>query len=389
MSTRKRKSMITVISLVVVLVMLRILAPYAVEKGVNYAIDTTPGISGHVGDVDIALYRGAYRIDDIELNLIDGDLQKPLIKVSQLDISVLWSALLRGSIVAEMTFIKPQFYYADEAKREAHINDDVQNEQTWITLANRLVPFSIDRIDIIDGKLIFETFNDERKTHTEIQDVHGHISNLTNSKSRSGSLVTNMQINGEIAGVCPLSISGSYDPYAAKPTFNLDVEMQRLPVEYVDHLISFYTPFDVEAGQLDFAMEFASKQGAVSGYVKAGIYDLSVFDWQADVVEDGDNPFQWIFEAVTGGIAELFEGGKKDLIATRIPLEGQIDDIETPLWPAITAIIRNAFIKSFDIKVDNVVFVPVISQSVMLDDIQDDRNGLINAGYIDKVGHID
>ena len=81
--------------------------------------------------------------------------------------------------------------------------------------------------------------------------------------------------------------------------------------------------------------------------------------WQEDVVQDGDNPFQWLFEAVTGGIAELFEGGNKDLVATRIPLEGNIDDIETPLWPAIGAIIRNAFIKSLDIKVDETVTLPL------------------------------
>ena len=254
-----------------------------------------------------------------------------------------------------MTFLKPQFYYADTAGEEEEVNEDVQDEQTWITLANKLVPFSIDRIDIIDGKLMFETISNERKTHSEIQDIHGQITNLTNSKARSGSLVTNMRITAEIAGVCPLSLSGSYDPYAQKPTFNLDVEMQRLPMMHIDHLISFYSPFDVEAGQLDFAMEFAAKQGVVSGYVKAGVYDLSVFDWQEDVVQDGDNPFQWLFEAVTGGIAELFEGGNKDLVATRIPLEGNIDDIETPLWPAIGAIIRNAFIKSLDIKVDETV----------------------------------
>ncbi|MBU3019460.1 DUF748 domain-containing protein [Paraglaciecola agarilytica] len=359
MRSGTRKTVITAICLVAIIVVLRLLAPYAVEKGVNYAIASTPGLSGHVGDVDIALYRGAYQVQDIELNLVDGGLQKPLIKIQQLDISVLWSALFRGSIVSEMTFLKPQFYYADTAGQEEKVNEDVQDEQTWITLANKLVPFSIDRIDIIDGKLMFETISNERKTHSEIQDIHGQITNLTNSKARSGSLVTNMRITAEIAGVCPLSLSGSYDPYAQKPTFNLDVEMQRLPMMHIDHLISFYSPFDVEAGQLDFAMEFAAKQGVVSGYVKAGVYDLSVFDWQEDVVQDGDNPFQWLFEAVTGGIAELFEGGNKDLVATRIPLEGNIDDIETPLWPAIGAIIRNAFIKSLDIKVDETVTLPL------------------------------
>ena len=147
MATRRRKTAITLISLAVILVALRLVAPYAVQKGVNYAIKTTPGLSGQVGDVDIALYRGAYQVKDIELNLVDGGLQKPLISIQQLDISVLWSALFRGSIVSEMTFLKPQFYYADDVQQKEKINQDVQDEQTWITLANRLVPFSIDRIE--------------------------------------------------------------------------------------------------------------------------------------------------------------------------------------------------------------------------------------------------
>ncbi|WP_340678508.1 DUF748 domain-containing protein [Paraglaciecola sp.] len=367
-----RKSTLLIIITVLLLVLLRLFAPYALKKGVNYAIETTPGLSGHVGDVDIALYRGAYQIQDIELYLVDygvdGEQQKPLIKIKQLDISLLWSALLHGSIVSEMTFLEPQFYYADNAKREEHINEDVQDEQTWITLANRLVPFSIDRIDIVAGRLLFAMINDEQTSKAEIQDINGQITNLTNSKKYSGSLVTNMHLDAVIEGVSPIALTGSYDPYAKKPTFNFDVEMQRLPVKYLDHLISFYTPFDVEAGEIDFAMEFASKQGVVEGYVKAGIYDLSVFDWQEDVVKDGDNPFQWLFEALTGGIAELFENGNNDLIATRVLLEGTLDNVETPIWPAIFAIIKNAFVTALEIKIDDVVQLKVnkLSEPVLL-----------------------
>jgi len=355
----RRKSTLMLFIILSLVLLLRLLAPYALKQGVNYAIDTTPGLSGHVGDVDIALYRGAYQIDDIELYLVDygvdGEQQKPLIKIKRLDISLLWSALLRGSIVSEMTFLQPQFYYADNAEREEHINADVQDEDTWITLANRLVPFSIDRIDIVSGNLLFATISAEQNTNTEIQRINGQITNLTNSKRHSGSLVTNMHLDALIAGSSPITLTGSYDPYAKKPTFNFDVEMQRLPVQKIDHLVSFYTPFDVEAGEIDFALEFASNQGKVEGYIKAGVYDLSVFDWQEDVIKDGDNPFQWLFEALIGGVAELFENGKKDLIATTIPLEGTIDDVEAPIWPAIVGIIKNAFVKALDIKIDNIV----------------------------------
>lgn len=352
MNKYSKTSYIIIASTLLFLFVLRLAAPFAVEKGVNYALQQTPGLRGKIGDVDIALYRGAYQIKDIELYVIDGTLEKPLVRITRLDISILWAALFRGSVVAEMQFFQPEFYYADTSEQEEKINDDASDEQTWVSLANKLVPFAIDRIDILDGRLMLETIATEQTNLSEINKVNGYISNITNSKDHSGSLVTNMQLNGMIEGVCPLQLSGSYNPYAAKPTFNIDVEMQRLPVEHIDGLIAFYAPFDVEAGELDFAMEFIADEGKVDGYVKAGVYDLSVFRWHEDVVVDGDNPFQWLFEALSGGVAEIFEDGERDLLATEVPLEGQLDDIETPVWPAVLSIIKNAFGESLNIKVD-------------------------------------
>lgn len=352
MSKFSKSSYIVIVSIILILAALRLGAPYAIEKGVNQALKTTPGLRGKIGDVDLALYRGAYQINDVQLFLIDGGLEKPLIKVKRLDISVLWSALFRGSVVAKMQFLEPQFYYADNSSKQQEINEDASNEETWVSLANSLVPFSIDRIDILNGTITLETIATEQTSVSEITGVNGLISNITNSKDHSGSLVTTIQIEGMIESICPLQISGSIDSYANKPTFDIDVEMQRLPVEKIDGLIAFYAPFDVEAGEVDFAMEFAADQGKVNGFVKAGIYELDVFEWHDDVQVDGDNPFQWLFEALTGGIAGLFEDDTRDVIATEIPLEGQIDDIETPLWPAIYGIIKNAFIESLDITVD-------------------------------------
>lgn len=356
MATLRRSRLIKLsVFLLALLIILRLLAPLAIERGVNHAIATTPGISGSVGDVDIALYRGAYQVEDIELYIIQGEQSKPMIKVKRLDISILWSALFRGSVVAELAFEHPQFYIADTAGKEEKLNPDVKDEETWITLANRLAPFSIDRIDIIDGIVSLETSSEELQSLTQIEQVNGQITNLTNSQSFSGSMVSQMAIQAKVAGICPLSMSGSYDPYAAKPTFNIDVEMQRLPVKQIDSLIRFYTPFDFEAGEIDFAMEFAAKLGKVNGYVEVGIYKLDVFNWQEDVVKDGDNPFEWLFEGLAGGLSELLENDEKDLLATRIPLEGEIENIDTPLLPAIGAIFRNGFIKAFDMKVDDVI----------------------------------
>jgi len=349
-----KKIAIVAVCIVLTVVLLRLAAPFALERGINYAIEKTDGLRGQVGDVDIALFRGAYQVQDIELFAVENYSQQPTIKIKQLDISLLWSALFRGSVVAEMQFLEPEIYYADKRDSTEKIDENLKDEQTWISLTNQLVPFAIDRIDIVDGRLALATIMNGETNVNEITKVNGLISNITNSKDHSGSLVTNMQIDALIEDVSSLALTGSYDPYAAKPTFNIGAEMQRLPVKNLDKLIQFYAPFDVEAGQLDFALKIDAVEGKVDGYVKAGVYDLSVFSWHEDVERDGDNPFQWLFESLTGGLAGIFEDDDRDLLATEVPLSGQIDDIETPLWPAIYSIVRNAFIESLDIKVDDV-----------------------------------
>ena len=47
------------------LILLRALAPYAVQYYVNQQLEQTQGITGHVGDVDLYLYRGAYAVDEV------------------------------------------------------------------------------------------------------------------------------------------------------------------------------------------------------------------------------------------------------------------------------------------------------------------------------------
>ena len=56
---------------------------------------------GHIGDIDLAWWRGAYRINDLRIVKTSGDVPIPLLEAPLIDISVsgppLWRCLLYPS----------------------------------------------------------------------------------------------------------------------------------------------------------------------------------------------------------------------------------------------------------------------------------------------------
>lgn len=139
--------------------------------------------------------------------------------------------------------------------------------------------------------------------------------------------------------------------------------MQRLSVKDIEGLIAFYAPFDLEAGHIDGAVELAAKDGELTGYVKAGVHQLSVFSWRKDVVEDGDNPLQILFEAASDLVAEVLENDKSKLVATRVPIQGTIDNTETSVFSAVVAVLQNAFLQTFDMEIEDIVSFEQVAES--------------------------
>src|SRR3954463_4454699 len=99
--TRRRRFAIGVLVLVGVLVAARIALPFVVEDYVNRKLAGLEAYQGHVGDIDIHLWRGAYSIDDIEIQKKGAQRPVPFFKSPRVDFSVEWARLARGTVVAE------------------------------------------------------------------------------------------------------------------------------------------------------------------------------------------------------------------------------------------------------------------------------------------------
>src|ERR1700722_2975246 len=92
---RRRRKIVWIVagSLLVILIAFRIALPYILLRFVNKELQTIPGYTGHVDDIDVALIRGAYTIKTIKLDKTGGKIPVPFFSADALDLSVEWSAL--------------------------------------------------------------------------------------------------------------------------------------------------------------------------------------------------------------------------------------------------------------------------------------------------------
>lgn len=335
----------------------RIAAPYCMVGYVNNLLQQQQGISGHVDDIDLALWKAGYDIKHIEIFQHNENGKLPLFAAKRISMQLSWSALLKGEIVSTMAFYQPVIMALDNTAQEDITEDAILDERTWIGLANNLTLFSIDSLSLYDGRIEFNAIAKDLLGELILSDVRGEIRNLHNNADSQ--LLTDIDIKGTVGGTAPFFIRGKFNPNAHQPSFDIDMQMEKLPTDVTDDIMKIYAPFDVEAGEFELAAELASDHGQVNGYVKAGIYQLEVFTWKDDVVADvlhgDDNPLQLFVEGLSAALAELFENDKQQLIATRIPIQGDISSPDTSIFKALSGLFHNAFVQAYQMKIEDII----------------------------------
>lgn len=360
-----KKTWFTVIVVtVLLLIFARVGAPYAVQYYINQQINQTKGITGQVGDVDLHLYRGAYAVDDIEIYAVDEQSSpKPLLSVKTLDFSLAWSAVLNGNLVTNMVFSQPKIVIYDKDTTTPEQNQQVKDERTWIGLANNLVVFSIDTLKIIDGKISLVNQTKKGEIPTYIANINADIKNITNAQNLTKTLVTSVDVTGDLMGEATLTLVGKLDPFSEQANFDFNMEVQRFSVKQIQTVFNVYTPFDIEAGGIDGAMELAAKSNEVNGYAKAVVYNLSIFSWREDVEKDDDGLFTIVFEGGADLLSAILENDESQLVAARIPIEGTLDNTDISTFQAVVSVLKNAFFDATKMQVDDIVSYESVATS--------------------------
>ena len=348
-----KKSLLIIGVTVAILLSIRIAAPFAAKWYANKVIAEQPGIEGSVDDVSLALFMGSYTVSGISLYQAGSENALPLFAAEKFVIGLSWGKLLKGEVVTQIELFKPTITALDRRDTVDITQEEVLDEKTWIGLAKNLSPFSLEKLTVVDGKIAFSVISNNLFGGVMLSEVNGEITNLHNDAQSD--LLTELRFVGAVEGKSRVQVNGSLNPNTQLPTFDINVEMERVPTSVTENIIKIYAPFDIEAGEFDLAAELKSLSGKVDGYVKAGVYNLTVFSWKQDVVKDGDNPIQLFVEGISALLATVFENDQKELVATRLPISGDLSQPTTSFTRALSGLFYNAFVEAYQLDVEDVI----------------------------------
>ena len=80
---------------------------------VNNRIAHLHGYGGKVGHITVHLWRGAYRIHDINIYKTSGNIREPFFEATYVDLSIEWFRLVRGKVVGQVYMMNPKINFED------------------------------------------------------------------------------------------------------------------------------------------------------------------------------------------------------------------------------------------------------------------------------------
>jgi hypothetical protein len=338
--TRKRKILVVLLVIVLLLVAARIALPFVVEDYVNGKLQSLESYRGHIGDIDVHLWRGAYSIDDIEILKTGAQRPVPFFSAQRLEFSVEWRSLFRGSVVSEATFLAPQLNLVHAKSEE---QSQLGSEENWNARLEELFPFRFNTIEVHDGTIRFLAPGISTKDAITARNVNGAISNLTNVLDSGKRTFADFRINGEVLDGAPAKVAGSVDAFAAQPTFDVNMEVKNVELPKVNPWLREFIKADAEAGKFELYLEVAASEGRFAGYAKPILQDVDLYRSG----EEEQSALKRIWEGFLDFAAEVLENDQADQVAARIPFSGTIKNPETSLLQTIASVMRNAFISAF------------------------------------------
>ncbi|WP_091154386.1 AsmA family protein [Mucilaginibacter pineti] len=333
--------------LVLALIIVRLALPGIVKNYVNKKLNELPGYTGHVDDIDIHLYRGAYVIRELHLKKKTDPPAYPFLFIETADLSVEWRALFKGRLVGEVTLDRPviNILATEDINKEP-------SKDSWTKTVKALMPMTINRLQVNNGKLAYLDLNKKPVTNLHIDDMQLTALNLANVQKEAKRLPSHVSLTGSSIGGGRLKADMDVNVLKDIPDLDLGMSLKGTNLLSLNSFFEGNARMDVERGNIDIFSKFTLMNGEMNGYVKPFISNLKVLDVKKDIKKKG-GVLRVIKKAVVGLFAKAVTNPKTKKIATVIPIHGNIKDPKTSGWATFVGVLKNAFVQAFHESLSN------------------------------------
>ena len=330
-----------------VLLVVRLALPTVVRRYVLHVLNEMPQYRAAIDELDLNLWRGSYEIEGLVLDKVHGGEAAPFLKVRLVDLSIEWLALAYGEVVGEIDLHEPalQATIAHDDRAETGTAPD------WPEYIKQLFPFRIDRFTVRDGELHLKNVTTEPQVDLLMSDFYLEVLNLTNVRGHSRSLVAEAEAAGRPLGEGEFEARLFFDPLAEPMRFDLDAELRGIPVVELNDFLQAYGNVDAESGTFSAFAEFAVSNGRVEGYVKTLFEDLKVLS--VGEIDDPQDALEFLWEGLVGLASEVLENQPHDRLAMKIPLRGELGQVEADMLGTIASVLGNSFVAALRPAIDD------------------------------------
>ncbi|MCX7546661.1 DUF748 domain-containing protein [Xanthomarina sp. F1114] len=339
----KKKRYIIPILLIAVLFIFRLYLPTLVKNYVNKVLADIPGYYGQVEDIDIALVRGAYKINGMYLNKVNAQTQIPFLDFPKTDISIEWKSLFKGEIVSEIIMMGPKINYVLEDQETDGENPDMDS---WTKALTDLVPIKINHFEVHNGKLSFLQEQAEPKIDLHFDNLELTADNLRNVREEKHSLPSPITASAVSIGQGNMSLKGHLNLIKDIPDMDIEFALENTDATALNDFTKHYANINFESGEFNLYSEIAIADGYLKGYMKPLLKN-------SKLIGKDDNFIETVWEGFVGFFKFALKNQRTDTLATKIPLEGDLNNLEAGVWKTFTNILSNAWVEAFKGVVDD------------------------------------
>ncbi|QXP51342.1 DUF748 domain-containing protein [Cellulophaga sp. HaHa_2_95] len=341
----KKKRYIVPIAIIAILIIARLLLPVFVKKYVNNVLADIPGYYGHVEGIDISLIRGAYVIHDLYLNKVNAGSEVPFLNFEKTDISIEWKSLLKGKVVSEITMTHPEVIYVFEDQKEGVAEDpDIDD---WTKALTDLVPIDINNLEIVGGKVAFVEVTAEPTIDLHMNEVNLQATNLRNIVQEDRTLPSDLHATAVSIGNGKFTLNGKMNLVKPIPDVDIGFSLEDASITALNDFTNHYAGIDFASGNFNIFSEIAIADGYLKGYVKPLLKDSKL------ISKEQDKFFDTLWEGFVGFFKFVLKNKGNNTLATKVPMEGDLNSVKSKVWPTFTNIIKNGWIKAFKGTVDD------------------------------------
>lgn len=362
---RGRRALTIVLVVVALIVAVRLALPYIILNYANKSLAQMDGYKGRIKDIDLAIIRGAYKIDSIYINQVDTVTQKetPFVAASLIDLSIEWRALLEGALVGEVIVENPVVRFTKERVEPKEVQQDSSD---FKQVLEDLMPLEINRLEFRNGRLQYVDNTSKPKVDISMTDVDVVALNLRNSYDSAAVLPASINAHATVYEG-KLDMKMKLNPLAEVPTFDLNAEWKNTNLVKLNEFLQAYAKIDVNEGSFGLFTEVAAKEGTFTGYVKPLLEGIDVLGKE----DKKDNILRKVWEGITGTVSEVLENQSEETFATKIPFRGEIEDPKANIFFAVMQILENAFINALQPSIDEQINLTTVDKE------QTEKKGLL------------